>query len=206
MYDNGANTSICAISTFHFSFPMNTLLALDRAIFHVLNSTVANPAFDVVMPFITDMSNIVPVMIAIMLIILWQGSREDIVFMLLACCALLLADPATTYLKQTFQRSRPCQELADARALGGCGKSKSFPSGHGTNNGAVAMAAAMVFGWRASRSWWLAAGIISYSRVYMGVHYLSDVLAGMLLGAAISFCLGALWRRIFVRNTYLRIA
>ncbi len=185
---------------------MDTLLALDRAIFHVLNSTVANPVFDVIMPFITDIGNIVPVMIAIMLIILWQGSREDIVFMLLACCSLILADPAASYLKQTFQRSRPCQELPDARALGGCGKSKSFPSGHGTNNGAVAMAAVMVFGWRASRSWWLAAGIISYSRVYMGVHYVSDVVAGMVLGAAISFCLGALWRRIFARNAYLRIA
>lgn len=185
---------------------MNLFLTLDQWIFHLINSILANPVFDVLMPFITNISNIIPVMIAIMAIILWKGSREDIVFMLIACCSLVVADPASGSLKSVFNRSRPCIELEGVRVLGKCSESKSFPSGHGTNNGAVAMAAVVVFGWRASRWWWLAAALISYSRVYVGVHYVSDVIGGMILGALIAFSIGAVWRIIFAKNSYLRIA
>jgi undecaprenyl-diphosphatase len=158
------------------------------------------------MPFITNLGNIIPVIIAIVVILLWQGSREDIVFILLVVLALIIADQTVGYLKSFFARSRPCQELELVRLLVDCGKGKSFPSGHGTNNGVVAMAAFVVYGWRGSRWWWLVACLISYSRVYVGVHYVSDVLGGMIWGGIIAFSLGIAWKRIFTSNSYLRLS
>ncbi|WP_396927353.1 phosphatase PAP2 family protein [Mycolicibacterium sp.] len=69
----------------------------------------------------------------------------------------------------------------------------SFPSGHATGGFAVAvllawMAGSVIRGWTARVTLWAcaltAAGIVAFSRVYLGVHYVSDVAAGAFLGAA----------------------
>lgn len=185
---------------------MNPFLTFDVWLFRLVNSTLANPVFDLCMPFITNIANIIPVMITIMVIIVWRGSREDIVFMLIALLALVAADQTIGILKSYFSRPRPCQELDLVRLLVDCGKGKSFPSGHGAYNGAVAVAAIVVYGWRNSLWWGAAAMVICYSRVYVGVHYLSDVAGGMLWGGIIALSIGAVWKRVFARNAYLRLA
>ena len=60
----------------------------------------------------------------------------------------------------------------------------SFPSGHATL--AMAMAVVLAFHFPKTRSLvYILAVLIGASRVYFGVHYLSDVLAGFVLGAAV---------------------
>jgi undecaprenyl-diphosphatase len=186
---------------------MNILYTLDNWLFHLVNSTLANPLFDVVMPFITDLANVIPILLAIVVIILWQGSREDVVFLMLVACTLFAVGQTVSGLKSYFQRPRPCQEqLATVRLLVECGGSTSFPSGHGVNNGAVAMVALLVYGWRNAAVWLLVALLISYSRVYVGVHYPADVLGGMVWGGLLAACIVAVWRRVFAKNVYLQLA
>ena len=70
----------------------------------------------------------------------------------------------------------------------------SFPSGHATGAVAVAVLGAwmtgrwIVRGWAARVALWAillaTAGLIGFSRIYLGVHYVSDVVAGAFLGAA----------------------
>ncbi len=69
----------------------------------------------------------------------------------------------------------------------------SFPSGHATGGVAVAvllawMAGWVIRGWTARVALWAgasaAAGMVGFSRIYLGVHYVSDVVAGAFLGAA----------------------
>jgi membrane-associated phospholipid phosphatase len=70
----------------------------------------------------------------------------------------------------------------------------SFPSGHATGTAAVALLCAWMLSRWAIASWpgrvaaWSIAigvtGAVGFSRIYLGVHYVSDVLAGWLLGAA----------------------
>jgi hypothetical protein len=89
--------------------------------------------------------------------------------------------------------------LGDARLLIGCSDSGSLPSNHAANWFAATLITFVFY----RRSWWFMlpiAATISFSRVYDGVHYPGDVLAGAVLGAG---CAGAtlvgvngLWRSI----------
>ena len=91
--------------------------------------------------------------------------------------------------KRVVGRSRPASPFALITEGG-----YSFPSGHATGTAAVALLCAWMLSRWVIGSWpgrvavWSIAigvtGAVGFSRVYLGVHYVSDVLAGWLLGAA----------------------
>ncbi|MFA5973223.1 MAG: phosphatase PAP2 family protein [Lentimicrobiaceae bacterium] len=89
-------------------------------------------------------------------------------------------------LKYTFNLPRPYEIYPFIQKLSG-GGSPSFPSGHTTDAFAFAVAAALVF-----RKWYILipaliwAFLVGYSRMNLGVHFPSDVLAGALIGAICS--------------------
>ena len=88
---------------------------------------------------------------------------------------------ASTALKDVVRRPRPSGEH-----LVPLPHSWSFPSGHATS----AFAAAVALGLLVPRARWPAlvlAALIAYSRVYLGVHYWTDVLAGAALGALVGW-------------------
>lgn len=103
--------------------------------------------------------------------------------------------------KETISRQRPPQPFALVASSG-----YSFPSGHATGAAAVGMLCAWMLCRWVLRAWplrvavWAATiaaiGVIGFSRPYLGVHFLSDVLAGWALGAgwALSVILLASWR------------
>jgi undecaprenyl-diphosphatase len=104
-------------------------------------------------------------------------------------------------LKEVVDRARP--ELVDAVAEAG---GRSFPSGHALGGTVSFGLLALVLGpllppagrWAARLAAVLAALLVSASRVVLGVHYLTDVTAGVLLGVgwlAISAAAFHAWRR-----------
>lgn len=101
--------------------------------------------------------------------------------------AVVLVAPATTLLKDYFGRLRPPFEDGGARYT-----SLSYPSGHASGI-ATLVAVALVLAWplldATGRRWWLAAGValvllVGLTRLWLGVHYLSDVVGGWSLGLA----------------------
>jgi len=93
-------------------------------------------------------------------------------------------------IKDVVARPRPFLTLTDVHCLIGKGGSFSMPSSHAANWFAATMIAAVYY----RRSLWFMvplALLVSYSRVYNGVHYPGDVLAGALLGAG--FAGAVLW-------------
>jgi len=89
-------------------------------------------------------------------------------------------------IKPLVGRVRPCRALQNVEAPAGCGPGQSFPSAHATNAFALATSAGLLM---PSTWYWLmpvAVGV-AWSRVSLGVHYPSDILAGALLGAALAF-------------------
>jgi membrane-associated phospholipid phosphatase len=115
------------------------------------------------------------------------GPIRKLAVIFIAVAAAGLADDA---LKIVFGRARPYAWLAgDDSGFGffryGV-KFASFPSGHTTTSMAAALAFGAVFPrWRPA--FLLAALLIALSRIVLDVHYLSDVIAGAFLGAAVAF-------------------
>ncbi|MCO1579394.1 phosphatase PAP2 family protein [Crossiella sp. SN42] len=100
-------------------------------------------------------------------------------------------------LKLVLQEERPCRAVAGAAAITHCPEvgDWSFPSNHATL--AAGSAFALAFVWRRT-AWWLLplAVLMAGSRVFLGVHYPHDVLAGFLLGALLAPALVALVVRV----------
>jgi undecaprenyl-diphosphatase len=87
-------------------------------------------------------------------------------------------------LKQTFDRARPPLVDATLDPIGAVPASASFPSGHAATAFAAAVAIGLVHP-RLRRALLAVAAVVALSRVYLGVHYVLDVLAGSVLGAAV---------------------
>ena len=92
-------------------------------------------------------------------------------------------------LKEGIQRLRPCHVIPqDIVGLVSCSNSFSFPSNHAANTFAAATLLSLCFRNTALIFMvFVFALIVCYSRVYLGVHYPSDVLGGMILGSAMWF-------------------
>lgn len=178
------------------------LLSMDRQIFHFFNNSMANSVFDFLMPFITNKKNwFVPIGITWILLV-WRGGKRGRIVAFLIIPILILADQtSSSLLKHTFDRLRPCKALDNIRLLIPCGSGYSFPSSHATNISA-AFTLFIYYYRRYTVIWITIILLIGFSRIYVGVHYPSDVLGGFILGATISALLLFLFRFIALKMNY----
>jgi len=98
--------------------------------------------------------------------------------------ALGVGDFLGGQIKWLVERARPCRVLSDVHQVSGCGGTFSFPSNHAVNTAAAAAFLKVLYPKTGWISWPLVA-MIGFSRVYVGGHYLTDVLGGWAIGGAI---------------------
>lgn len=120
-------------------------------------------------------------------VLLALDRKKGLVAIMAAVVAVGIGDALGGHLlKPLFGRLRPCHTMEGLTVLAGCTKSFSFPSNHAINSAAFAVALGLFYRKFLYVGLPLAA-LVALSRVGVGVHYLSDVVAGSLLGGAIGY-------------------
>jgi 4-amino-4-deoxy-L-arabinose transferase-like glycosyltransferase/membrane-associated phospholipid phosphatase len=162
------------------------LQSVDVSLFRWINGSWSNRMFDWLMPFLSDSPWFACIFILIALALLIRGGARGRVCVLMLALALCLGNwLVCDSIKHAVARLRPSHVISDARLRIGMGGSSSMPSSHAANWFSATLILLVYY----RRSLWcmlpLAMGV-GLSRIYNGVHYPSDVLAGALLGAGYS--------------------
>jgi undecaprenyl-diphosphatase len=162
---------------------LEQLAAIDQAVFLFINTTLANPVTDFLMPVVTS-DNLLRVLYGLsMALVLWRGDARLRWLVLFSALTLAATDQlSAALLKPLIERTRPCHVLESINLLVNCGGGYSMPSSHAAN----AMGQAFLFTLTIPRlkyHLYVIASIIAISRVFVGVHYPGDVIVGAAIGA-----------------------
>ncbi len=123
--------------------------------------------------------------VTILLLLCFKKTRK---IALMAALSLILCVVLNNLvLKTLVNRVRPYDAIAQLRALVPPLKDSSFPSGHTSVSFSVAWIYYLVGNKKVGIAALVLAALIGLSRLYVGVHYPSDVLVGMLLGSGCAF-------------------
>ncbi len=186
-----------------------SIQTLDTQLLIFVNHDMVNPVFDVLMPALTLRGYllVIPFLLAMFLRAANQKNNRGTTYLaaalwtlLISCCAVFFAEWAESMVKHAVPRIRPCHVIQGIRLIVACPSSYSMPSGHAISSFAFALPLFLLTRQYIIMIWRLyplvLAALIAFSRIYLGVHYPTDVLMGAILGALIGVVLSVLYQVI----------
>ena len=170
-----------------------TLDRIDRAVLLWVHDH-HNDIFDLIMPIITDADNWVLPILVLIFYLGFKGEKRGKITLVLLIFALALTDSiCAQLLKPFFERIRPSHlDLDGLQLLVFKGGKWSMPSNHAANIFTFSVILSYFYK-KYKMPLFLLAYLIAFSRVYVGVHYLGDVIIGSIFGYALGWMVLTLW-------------
>lgn len=169
---------------------LDTLRHIDYSVFHFINHSLSNSVFDTLCPMLRNKLTWAPLYVLLAIAFYKRYGNKVIWLVVFAAVTVIATDQiSSSLIKPLFHRLRPCNNPeANARLLlEYCGAGYSFVSSHAANHFGITvflipfLQRKLLFG--SLLLFW--ASVVSFSQVYVGVHFPADVLVGGMLGSLI---------------------
>ena len=158
----------------------------DISVFNFINHTLSSQRLNFIMPVVSHLGG-GELYFMIGVLLLFSKKREDKMLGIFVIAGLTISYYIVGLLKILVARPRPFVALTNVILLGPAEKSPSFPSSHAVT--AFITASLLASRFKKYVLFYLLASVVAFSRVYIGVHYPSDVLAGAVIGILIGWLL-----------------
>lgn len=183
---------------------LEKIIDLDKKVFIYLNG-LGSETYDGLWLLITKQIYWTPFFLLIFYFLQKKlGWKNFLYYILFTAVLILICDQTANFFKDSIQRLRPCNdvEIKDIIRIVKSSVTKSFFSGHATNSMATTVFAYLILKkeYKYSFLLFLFPFIFAYSRIYLGLHFPTDILTGYAFGAIFGCIFYKMYQKYIIKN------